>query len=83
MTSPIDRLLRTRHTARQRQPGKRRAGKTAQETLADLFAENDMKIQTDVKAGGGLLDLNLKLELELDLSLFGGCKQYPRKGKGC
>jgi len=42
-----------------------------------------MKIQTDVKAGGGLLDLNLNLELDLDISLFGGCKRYPRKGKGC
>ena len=82
MASPIDRLLRDRHTARQRQPGKRRAGKTAQETLADLFAESPMKIQTDVKAGDGLLDLNLSLSLEIDISLF-GCGGYKKPRKGC
>jgi|SoiMethySBSTD1v2_1073268.scaffolds.fasta_scaffold4045592_1 hypothetical protein len=84
MSSPIDRLLRAPHTARQRQLGKRRTGRTAQETLADLFAENHMKIQTDVKAGGGLLDLCLDLDIDLDISLFGcgGKKRGPRKGKG-
>lgn len=84
MGSPIDRLLRARHTARQRQPGKRGPGKTAQEALADLFAESPMKIQTDVKAGGGLLDLNLDLDIDLDITLFGcgGQKKSPPKGKG-
>jgi hypothetical protein len=82
MSSPIDRRLRERDTARQRQPGKRRAGKTAPETLADLFAESPMKIQTDVKAGGGLLDLNLCLDINIDLSLF-GCGGYKKPRKGC
>ena len=85
MSSPIDRLLRARHTARQRQLGKRGPGRTAQEALADLFAESPMKIQTDVKAGGGLLDLNLDLDIDLDITLFGcGTKKAPPKSKsGC
>ena len=41
-----------------------------------------MKIQTDVKAGGGLLDLNLCLNIDLDLSLF-GCGGYKKPRKGC
>jgi len=41
-----------------------------------------MKIQTDVKAGGGLLDLNLCLDINLDLSLF-SCGGYKKPRKGC
>jgi hypothetical protein len=84
MSKPIAKLLRALHTPAHRQLGKRRAARTGSDALADLFAEHNMKIQTDVKAGGGLLDLDLDLDIDLDINLFGcGCrKRAPRKGKG-
>jgi hypothetical protein len=80
MSKPIEEILRALHTAPHRQRGKRRAADDGQAALTDLFVESSMKIQTDVKAGGGLLDLCLNIDIDLDLSLFGGCKKTPRKG---
>ena len=32
-----------------------------------------MKLQTDVKAGGGFSLLDIDLDLDLEINLFGGC----------
>jgi hypothetical protein len=42
-----------------------------------------MKVQTDVKAGGGgLLDLDVDIDIDVDLCLFGcGKKRHP--GRKC
>ncbi len=73
MSAPIHRTPRNPHTAGQRQLGKRRAASTGSDAPTDLNAEHTMKIQTDVKAGGGFSLLDIDLDLDLEINLFGGC----------
>ena len=80
MTTPIQRTPRKKHTAGQRQLGKRRAAANGSEALTDLSAEHKMKLQTNVKAGtdscggcGSLIDLNVLVVI--GIGLFGGHKR--------
>jgi hypothetical protein len=75
MTRTIDPSSHMRHSAPHRQLDKRRAAVDGRELIADLFAESQMKIQTNVKAGGGLLDIDVDINVDLDVNLFGGCKK--------
>lgn len=45
-------------------------------------AEDHMKVQTDVKAGG-LLGIGLVAIVVVDLNLFGGCCPKKSCGGGC
>jgi hypothetical protein len=45
-------------------------------------AEDHMKVQTDVKAGG-LLGIGLVAIVVVDLNLFGGCHEKKSCGGGC
>ena len=83
MSTPIHRNGRNKHTAAQQQLGKRRGADNGSEALADNSAERTMKLQTNVKAGGGcggcggsLIDLDVNILVVL--GLFGGHKR-----RGC
>lgn len=80
MSPPIERPSRSRHNASQRQLDQRAGAREDGGAVIDLHSERMMKIQTDLKAGGGLLDLDVCLDIDIDVSLFGGCKKKSRKG---
>jgi hypothetical protein len=87
MGAPIDRIARVLNT-RRRTRGKDGVPAVETKTLSDFVMEASMKVQTDVKAGGGFLDLDIDLEIDLDidLSFGGGCHKgcYKRRRRcGC
>ena len=49
---------------------------------SDTTREVAMKVQTDVKGGGGLLGLTAVVIIDVDVNLFGGCCK-PKCGYGC